>query len=788
MAFSANQSAYNQQHFTIIEIDLPVVNGTCTLGGSDGFGTPLSCEQSSNGTFTHRFTISSAPQLPVSGIWRCVKSITETPTELKSGEGLAARGSLSIKFNDFIGDPNPLAPGVTDEVREAGQFFGKLDARNILQNRDVRIKNYVIVDGVLPDLDTDAETRHYIVESFSKSGPASWTLTAKDELSRFNFDEVVWPPNIGGTVDGAMSSSTTLQTISPNGAYSVDDVVRIGDELLTIIEVFGTGQVRFRSRGAVVGPPQFTNQISQTESPTAKEVGDEVFLCKVYDGANIADLLFEVLTDSGVDSSLIPIADWYAEIAEWHANTEVVALFTESEDVNKVLSMILQSYLLDMWFDPVARKVKLSAVSAWKSSADKLIEGRQIDFDSVKRTESEELRATNALVVYDKPFKSRNDDAENFRKASVYKNPVLETDDYYGEEKDKRFDNNPLIDKTAGDLLVNRYVSRYGITPQLYTWKTQERFRTFTTGDIVDITTNAKQSFLGQPADNQRAQVISIKPNYNDIGRDYTVKALTYEPAFAGGSELVITGGVTDLDLYNQIAGAPSDPVTLTIVFDGATSGSSSTNTASIRAGNFAAGSKLIIILANGADLQAAGGRGGQAGHAFYDTEFDRWIDTGAQPGRAGGTVFDLAGLYAEDVDCDIYFSGPTPSTAYPVANGFIRAPGGGGGSENANIPNSTGNSGGGGAGRVGGAAGPVDFPSNELPLGNQGQPGSASGQGGLSGLALSSVGKGGNWGQNGSGATSLGGAAGKGIIDSGATVILFGEDLTRYINGNGDH
>jgi len=277
--------------------------------------------------------------------------------------------------------------------------------------------------------------------------------------------------------------------------------------------------------------------------------------------------------------------------------------------------------------------------------------------------------------------------------------------------------------------------------------------------------------------------VISIKPNYNGIGRDYTVKALTYEPAFAGGSELVITGGVTDLDLYNQIAGAPSDPVTLTIVFDGATSGISSTNTASIRAGNFAAGSKLIIILANGADLQAAGGRGGQAGHAFYDTEFDRWVDTGAQPGRAGGTVFD-----AEGVDCDIYFSGSTPSTAYSEANGFIRAPGGGGGSENANIPNSTGNSGGGGAGRVGGAAGPVDFASNELPLGNQGQPGSASGQGGLSGLTVSSVGKGGNWGQNGGSATSLGGAAGKGIIDSGATVVLFGEDSTRYINGNGDH
>ena len=789
MAFSDNQTAYSQQHFTIIEIDLPVVNGVCTLGGSNGFGTPLSCQQPSNGTFTHKFTLGSAPQLPVSNIWRCVKSISETPTELKSGEGLAARGSLSIKFNDFTGDPNPLAPGVTDEVRSAGQFFGKLDARNILQNRDVRIKNYVIVDGVLPDLDADAETRHYIIESFSKSGPASWTLTAKDELSRFNFDEVVWPPNIGGTVESTVLATTTSFAVAPANGYAVDDVIRIGDELMTVTATPAPTTITVKSRGSIVGAPQFNNLISLTEQPSAKELGDEVFLCKVYDGANIADLLFDVLTDSGVDASFIPMTDWYAEIAEWHANTEVIALFTESQDVNKVLTMILQSYLLDMWFDPIARQVKLSAISAWKSSADKLIEGRQIDFDSVKRAEKEDLRATNALIVYDKPYKAKNDDAENYRKASIYKNPLLETNDYYSEEKDKRFENNPIIDKTAGDLLVNRYVSRYGITPQLYTWKTQERFRTFNTGDIVDITTNAKQSFTGQPADNQRAQVISIKPNYNGVGRDYTVKALTYEPSFVGGTELVVSGSINELDIYNQIAGAPSSAVTLTVVFDGATSGSSGANIPSIRAGNFAAGSKLIIILANGADLQAAGGNGGQSGFAFNagdsvgDNAIDIWIDTPAFDGTAGGVVFD-----AEGVDCDIYFSGATPSTNYPEANGFIRAPGGGGGSEDALIPTRTGNSGGGGAGRIGGAAGSVDEIINELPLGTQGQPGNDSGQGGLSGLGNSAIGKGGNWGQAGANASSLGGAAGKGVIDSGATVVLFGEDSTRYINGNGDH
>ena len=48
--------------------------------------------------------------------------------------------------------------------------------------------------------------------------------------------------------------------------------------------------------------------------------------------------------------------------------------------------------------------------------------------------------------------------------------------------------------------------------------------------------------------------------------------------------------------------------------------------------------------------------------------------------------------------------------------------------------------------------------------------------------------GTGSGWGVNGANNGAVGGAAGSGIIDSGATVILYGDTPTRYINGNGDH
>ena len=39
--FEDSRSLFEQYHFTVVEIDLPVVEGTCTVSGEPGFGTPL---------------------------------------------------------------------------------------------------------------------------------------------------------------------------------------------------------------------------------------------------------------------------------------------------------------------------------------------------------------------------------------------------------------------------------------------------------------------------------------------------------------------------------------------------------------------------------------------------------------------------------------------------------------------------------------------------------------------------------------------------------------------------
>jgi len=96
------------------------------------------------------------------------------------------------------------------------------------------------------------------------------------------------------------------------------------------------------------------------------------------------------------------------------------------------------------------------------------------------------------------------------------------------------------------------------------------------------------------------------------------------------------------------------------------------------------------------------------------------------------------------------------------------------------------GDSGGGGAGRPVGVARLAGVAiGNNGSFGGQASNGDTIGNGGLINNAPLNppAENGGNWGQ--STTTAL---AGKGVVDSGATVTFYGADASRYINGTGSH
>ena len=504
-------------------------------------------------------------------------------------------------------------------------------------------------------------------------------------------------------------------------------------------------------------------------------------------------MLTRILVASDFDVALIPAADWAAEVAEWHALDKINTLHSEANDVNEVLAKILVGFLMDMWFDQVDNEAKLSAISVWKQSSAALTEGREIQAYTLKDSAVESLRASSALVLYDKRNLTDNDDISSFKKGAQNEDNQVISEALYKEHKYKRFDNNTLIGINAADLLVQRYVARFKFMPFNYTWKTQERFLTFKTGDVVDLNSQSIQSPSGLASGDIRAQITKITPRYTKQGRSYDCTAMSYEAAFSDNSELVLDTPLNEINFYVR-AGAPSQAITVTFILKG----TYSAGQVSMVGGGFPTGSKIILILVDAFDGQANGGKGGSGAGMFYQQDtVGEWFLTAGSAGSAGGIVYD-----AQGVDTDIYFSGDTSaiSAAYPVADGYMRAPGGGGGSGNPsgigtdNAIGYAGHGGGGGAGRLQGAGGNGGIANGggikTGVNGNAGQSGTIIGTGGTGGSSANAptAGTAGDWGQAGTAAATSGGLAGSGIIDSGATVTLFGSNATRYINGNGDH
>lgn len=772
--FLATQNMRVQRQFEVFEIDLPVITGACTLGSSQGFGTPLTCDQAWTGEYkTYYFTNENAPILPsINGepIHRLITNIKETTTELKPGDGLSARGSLNITFKDDTGqDPNMTAPGVTDDVKNQGTYLGKLSARQIFENKNVRLKLYRVQPDGTVDLVNGAETRHYVANAF-KLNPKNgkWSLACKDVLSLANLNEKSWPITAGGFLRQNINDSVTAIPVDGDTDYSSAVFIRIGDEFSQIVSVTDnltpTAVLNVTIRGGNLFAPSSAVLLTTTmaEDHTA---GDEVFICDLSDDETIDSLITKILVDSDFDVSLIPAAEWAAEVAEWHATDKINTLHSESESVNDVLNRILTGFLMDLWFSTTENLAKLSAISVWKQSTATLTEGKEINSYTISKVPKESIRASRALVVYDKRNLADSDDTPSYKRASQFADNALISPALFSKHKDKQFDNNFLLTKDAAELLTQRYVSRFKFTPFVRTFKTEERALKFNTGDVVDLITTVDQGADGLPSGNIRAQIIKINPNYNDDGRIYDVTTMSYEAAFNSGSEIVLDSPLGGVNLY-ILAGAPSQDVELTFILDG----TFSQGMTAIRAGAFTSGSKIILILANGFDGQADGGNGGKGESIEYVNPIVTVISP-PQDGANGGLVYD-----AQGIDTDIYFSGATPSVAYPVADGYIRAPSGGSGGfnhVNLGIPRT-------GAGGNGG---------DGIVVGLGGQPGDGTG----AGFTIGDTGFNGDpfgplWGNAGSNNDATGGLAGSGVVDNGATVVFFGDTPARYINGAGSH
>lgn len=807
--FDTNRAAVKQEQFQIVEIDILEITGNCTLptGSGEGYYTPLTCiQQSPTATKTYYF---ASPNTPIQfgsertagdgsividdPIHRVINSITENPTELKPSEGLAGRGSVTISFADFAGDPSPINPS------PHGTFLGKFEARNILVNNNVRIKYFHIKDDGSGYVEADALTKHYQIDTFVGAGKDVYILQGKDELTKADADKNQWPVKTEGSLRGDLNDSDLTIPVDADITYVVGQVLFIGTEFFLIDSVANIGTatatVTVLARGDDIVAATSGETLTRNNADKHSD-GDHIQICHISDDERIDDLLEIILLSIGIDAGKLPTADWATEVDEWQNGVRINTLWHISEDANFQIKKILLSFLLDMWYDPIATEVKLSAISVWKETSLVIEEGKHIDFETLKKKNREDLRFTSAYIFHTKQFLAEEDSKQHYSGVSSYTNATLEGAGYYGEEKNKEFEPNPLISRDSANLLTQRFISRFGLKPVEYNWRTQERYLDFSTGDIVSFSSDEVQDFDGTQKE-LRGQVLKITPRIGKVSRHYLIKALTYEAAFSDNSVFTLAGVNCEINLH-VVAGAPSQPVQLTFVLDGGVF--CGVDTTSVIAGNFAAGSKLTVILINAAEWQGFGGSGGSGGVYESIVGGADILHQGLDGGDAG-TCYD-----AQGVDTDIYLAG---SISGYTADGKLVAPGGGGGGSQAgtgtdlNAPFGTlvigGVGGGGGAGYNLGPAGPkgqilqegLYYESTHADDGNAG---STSGTGGAAKASTANAstvpdsGAGGDWGEDGTGSgTNSGGAKGKAIIANGATVCVYGSTVTNYIQGGGD-
>ena len=610
----AINTAFRQQHFVLYELVLPYCT-VCTPSGdlTEAWHTPVTCEESSDSEYRLWLASSDAPTVlsqPVasinlksklnSQIFRCVTKASESTPKLKTGEGQASRGTMSITCTDFNGDSGPI------NFSDSGTFFGKLRARNILSGKKIITHIFTIAGSagqeVLQEIGTST---HFITNTELSNGV--FKLSAKDALKDIEEFSQKFPIPSEIVLTSDVNTSATVIPVSETTGILAASVVRIDDEFMYVNSI-GANTLNVATRGTTITNPDST--VVYKTNVSSHSTNSTVQPCYVMSKTPLATVLNDIYTALEL-TNYTDLAQWQSEISEWNSGAFLYGVFSKPESGSGLIDRLLNSYLIDSWLDQPTQKIKVSAVTAWKESVRILEEGNDISDLSI--TESEDKRFSRAYMYNKKDFKAENDDIINYSKLTISTDNSVETDDFYGSIKVKEFDNNDFISTSSAQTTVARYIQRFSRAPKTIKFKMEERKLASTKiSDIVDIVSRDSQTPSGEFLQaRDRAQIIRIQPDFDKIGRQYNVEAISYVPLIASNpnDELVIelSGSLFDVNLFAR-AGAPNIPINVTFVLNNCTIGSTAFNVPAVRAGNFEAGSRVKIICTNDTKWSAKGG------------------------------------------------------------------------------------------------------------------------------------------------------------------------------------
>lgn len=295
-----------------------------------------------------RFDLEATPNITVPNI----ESINYAPPELKLGESIGVRASITVTFRDHQ-SPDADASGdqyLKDRAYDAwsqGTYFGKFRARYpSLQGLPLR---WIV--GTDDQLIANMETRHFVIDSNTGPNTAGvFTVTAKDVLRLTQGDQSVCPEitdrntsTVFGTASTGFTIATPLKT-DPLVTNAPGYIVLAGQEIVSYTTAFAgpdNSQIVVSTRG------EFGTE------PVDNSAGDVVDFQRMasFPGQSPADIFYSLLVDyANIDPSFIALADWQNE-ADVNINRNYGTNIAEPTSVVQLINELLEQTASTMWWD-----------------------------------------------------------------------------------------------------------------------------------------------------------------------------------------------------------------------------------------------------------------------------------------------------------------------------------------------------------------------------------------------------------------------------------------------------
>jgi hypothetical protein len=376
-----------------------------------------------------------------------IDSVDFTPAMISLGKDLGQRASLRVSLRDhkhiFNGEPF-----------DQGTFWGKWRGRygTKLRGRAVRL-----IRGQVGQELADMDTRHYVIDAVDgPSFSAVYTIEAKDILKFTDDDRAKAPTLSNGSLAGSIDGSTTSATLSPAGIgdleYPASGWVCIGgDEVCAFTRSADSLTITRGQFGSVA---------------SGHDAGDRVQLVLRYTGDDVADIIYDLLTNyAGVPAEYIDLTEWQEETAAF-LGVIYAATITEPISVNKLVSELIEQAALAVWWDDRALRVRLQVLREISTDAATFDHYRIIE-GSFSVKEQPDKRISQIWTYYgQRDPTDQSDNEDNYRAAFADRDLERETE--YGSAEIRKVQARWIETEAAATRLNSIQLSRFRDPPRAF--------------------------------------------------------------------------------------------------------------------------------------------------------------------------------------------------------------------------------------------------------------------------------------------------------------------------------